>query len=385
MARKATNKKTVARAAPRGKSAKLLEERHIGTETVNWSEVTDFETAFRDTLRHYSYFYDTKTMFKWASDWVKKNLGTAKLKSFKEAEPWRLSSTAASMCKMALNGAVFDERRQKFMLDKINEVIEAGKAKVAEKKAEAKATTNIVRKTPADLVKENTSNFIAEVEGVLDDWENAPEDYSVFAELQKVEAAYNTAKAVAEYYTPIRDEIALLVSKKDKDLLEAYESMPIRKRKKYLTFLETIVSDAEKYMATKKAVRKPRKKKTVSAGAQVAKVQYLKDSAEFKVASIDPSNIVGATEVWLFNVKYRTMSKLVTSSGAGFSVKGTTIQDVDLEASGKKKLRKPDAFFAEVSTSTKAKLNKVYDAIKTKPSATTGRINSDTIIFKAFK
>jgi len=359
-----------------------MEEKHIGLETTNWSEVADFETAFRDTLRHYGYFYDTKDYQKWVKDWFKKNRSKDS-KYLTPLEPWRFSSTLAGMCKMAVNGAQYTGRRLEWFNEKISELVAFGKAKIKEKK-EDKTTTTVARKSPAELVKEKTSDFIAETEGVLDDWENAPEDYSVFAELQKIDAAYVTAQAVADYYTPIRDEIALLVSKKDKELLEAYESMPVRNRKKYLTFLETIVADAEKYMATKKAVRKTRKKKAPSVGAQVAKVQYLKDSAEYKIASVDPTTIVGATEVWLFNVKYRTMSRLVTSSKTGFTGKGTTIQDVDLEASGKKKLRKPDEFFAETAKTTKAKIKKTYDAIRTKEAATTGRINSDTIIYKVY-
>jgi hypothetical protein len=122
----------------------------------------------------------------------------------------------------------------------------------------------------------------------------------------------------------------------------------------------------------------------VSADQQVSKVSYLKDSAEFKLTSIGPANIVGASEVYLFNSKYRTLSRLVSSAREGFTIKGTTIQGVDIAASGKKKLRKPEEFFKTAGT-TKAKINKAFTDIKTKPAEANGRINGETLIYKAFK
>lgn len=385
MTRKASKRKpkvTPKATSRRGKASRLMEEKHIGFETTDWENVTDAEVAMRDTLRHYGYFYDVKTAFKWASDWVKKHMPKSH-KSFKAAEPWRVSMTAGGLARMHMNGAPLDEKRLNFLKKKIQETVEAGEQNLKSKKSEEVDKTP-KRKSPMELVNEKTSDFIGETEAVLDKWTEAPEDYSMFDELQKIDAAYVTAKAVADYYAPIRDEIALLVSKKDKDLLEAYSHMPARQRSKYLKFLDALVTDAEKYAATKKAVRKTRKKKAPSVGAQVSKVKCLKDSAEHKIASISPTEIVGASELWLFNTKYRTMSRLVSSAKTGFTVKGTTVQDVDLEQSGKKKLRKPDEFFAETTKTTKAKLNKVYKSLTTKESATTGRINTDTIIFKAY-
>jgi hypothetical protein len=260
MARKATKRKAITRVSPRrGQSARLVEEKHIGLETTDWDSVSDYETAFRDTLRHYGYFYDTKTFYKWTKEWFKKHK-KAQAKYITPLEPWRVSATVGSMCRMQMNGAKFEGRWAEWFDGKIQELIDLGKSKLKEKKSE-KVITGPNRKSPAELVKDKTSDFIADQEVILDDWENAPSDYSMFSELQKIDAAYVTAKAVAEYYSPVRDEIALLVSKKDKELLEAYENMPVRKHSKLLKFLDAMVTDAEKYMATKKAVRKTRKKR----------------------------------------------------------------------------------------------------------------------------
>lgn len=386
MARAATAK-IVKRKAPairkNSNASKVLEEKHIGREITDWSEVT--EAKVYECLRHYGYFYDNKDSVRWATAWVKKNMTKANLTHFSAAEDWRISSTLGALCKMMLNGAVFDEKRMDWINSKIQEVIDAGKQKAT---AEKKVVVNITRRNPAEMLKDKTSDFIGEIEDVLDTYYTGVwldiDNYSVYNELKKVDAAYNTAKAIVDYYTPLQSELTELITKKTADLVEAYEKMPLNQRKEYLKLITVIIDDAEKYMASKKAVRKTRAKKVVSADQQVSKVSYLKDSAEFKLTSIDPANIVGASEVYLFNSKYRTLSRLVSSAREGFTIKGTTIQGVDTAASGKKKLRKPEEFF-KIAGTTKAKINKAFTDIKTKPAEANGRINGETLIYKAFK
>jgi len=391
MARKATTrtKKTVKTPTLRrgSNAAKLSEERHVGRETVDWENVTDFELAFRDTLRHYGYFYDIKEGNKWAAEWIKKNYTKAKLADFKAAEPWRTSMTIYSMCKMMLNGATFDEKRMAWLKEGIDSTIAFGNQK--RKDVKTNTNTTIQKKSPAEIVKERTSDFIAEIDAKLDAWTSGPlsdeEDYSVYNELQKVDAAYNTAKGVLDYYTPQMEEIQELVSKKTDDLVEAYSHMTIKKRKELLVVLKSIVSDAEKYMSAKKVTRKPRKKKAVSSAQIVSKVKYLKESAEYKVASVDPSDIIGAKIVWLFNVKYRTFTRLESVSTSGMTIKGTTILNFDEEKSAKKKVRKPEEFLSKTTKTTKTKINKEFVDLKTKESVPNGRINADTIIYKVYK
>lgn len=388
MARKPKNKKIM---TPRRgtNAAKIAEERNVGLETVDWSNVKDFDTAFRDTLRHYGYFYDMKDGIKWASAWVKKNYTKAQYENFIAADTWRVSMTACSLCKMLNNGAPLDDQKLTWLKGTIQEAIDSGKEKRKDKR-KASSAIEVKRKSPADVVKERTSDFIAEIEYVLDDWSRGVwldiDEYSVYNELQKIEAPYILAKHVADYYTPLRDELHELVNKKTPDLVEGYDHMSVRKRRELLRLVNSIVEDSEKYMAAKKVTRKPRAKKSISTAQIVSKVKYLKDSTEFKIASVDPAEIVGAKIVWLFNVRYRTLTRMESSSSAnGMTVKGTTIQDFDEEKCIKKTIRKPDIFFASTAKTTKAKIDREFKALKTKEAASTGRLGEDTIIYKVFK
>jgi hypothetical protein len=380
MAKAVVRKKTPIR---KSNSSKTLEEKHIGSEVTDWAEVTERKVA--ECLRYYGYFYDYKDASRWALSWVKKYMSKKDATHFAAAEDWRVSPTLGALCKMMSNGAVFDEKRMEWIHIKIDGVIAAGKSKKEDTNV---VVANFVRRSIQDILKEKTSDFIAEIELVIDNYYNGVytdiDNYSVYNELKKTDAAYNTAKAVADYYTPLKAELTELITQKTPDLIEAYEKMPLKQRKEYLKLVTLIIDDAEKYMASKKAVRKTRAKKPVSASQQVSKVSYLKDSAEFKLTSIDPASVVGASEVYLFNSKYRTLIRLVSSARDGFTIKGTTIQNIDIEASGKKKLRKPEDFFTQAGN-TRPKMSKAYLDIKTKPSEANGRINGETLIYKAFK
>ena len=380
-------RKPVKTAAPRtSKASRMQEEKHIGYETVDWAAVpqSDYPSKMHETLRHYGYFYDVKDAYSWASEWVKKNMTKQDLKHFRASSDRLFSLTAGGLCRMVMNGAVLPESSINLMKRYIDAAIEQGKEKLTESVDDVKV--DIPKRTPADIVKERTSDFIAEIECQLDKFDTKEFDanFSVYDELQKNDMPYNTAKAVADYYTPLGDELTELVEKKTEDLVEGYSHLSVQKRKKLLQLVKSFIDDAEKYMNSKKAQRKPRKKKATSATNQVSKVNYLKESNVYKITSIDPVNIVGAKELYLFNVKYRQITHLVSSSNTGFEVKGTTIQHVDIEGSTKKTLRKAEEFLTEFSKTTKAKRRKMVTELKTKPAEVNGRINDQTLILQVY-
>jgi hypothetical protein len=261
----------------------------------------------------------------------------------------------------------------------------------AEKKLEdgdsdhPKVKTNT--RSPMEIVKDRTEDFIGEVESVLDDFHKGVhldiENYSVYNELMKIDAAYNIAKGVHDFYKPLEDELRELVEKKTADLVEGYGHLKVARRKEYLKLVETIVADAQRYMDSKKAVRKPRRKVSKSADKQVAKVQYQKNSDEYKLTSIHPTQIVGARRVYLFNTKERFVVELVCRTREGFEVSGTTIQGIDEDLSRTVRLRKPEDFLPIVQSKSPTQINKEWNKLTTKPQKTTGRLNKYTVILKA--
>ena len=239
-------------------------------------------------------------------------------------------------------------------------------------------------KTPADILKQKKHELIGSIEEILDTEEYSIE-YSPYDELQKDGHAQSTARAIIDYYTPILEEAKELVHKKTPDLVEGYSHMPVPIRKKYLEFLQHIVDDTNRFVMAKKATRKTSKPRTKTAYAQVSKLQYLKESKEFKITSIDPLLIVGARVVWAFNTKYKQLTEFVCRARDGFEVKGTSLQMTDPALSRKITLRKPQEFLPIIQSKTQKQISVAYNQLTTKQSPRSdGRINKDTLIMRVF-
>ena len=135
-------------------------------------------------------------------------------------------------------------------------------------------------------------------------------------------------------------------------------------------------------MATKKANRAVRKPKVRTADKQISRLNYLKESNEFKLASVNPLTIVGSHRLFTFNTKNKILSELVSNSTKGFEVSGSTIKNVDNSESREITLRNPDQTLPEILKNTKRNIDKVWAELTTKTRTTNSRINSNTILLR---
>ena len=372
----------------RGKTQRSLEEGHIGYETTDWSSIPadQYEKKIVETMRHYGYFYEKKSFQSWMLVWIKEHMPES-LADFKAAEAWRCTSTMASLCKMETNGCVLPESNKTFQLKHVEDLIEIGKenrlsnVELDDDDQPIKAPK---RKTPQELLSEKTNEFIGEIEGCVDDFctGDLEKDWSLYNEMRKSVTAAQTARDIISYYNGVKEELRELIEDRTEDLVEGYSNMSVKEQKAFYDFISEIISDCEKYLVSKKATRKPRAKKITPLSKQVEKLLYLKESAEYKIASVTPEQIIGAQAVYLFNTKTRVMKYLVSDRRDGLMVKGSTIHGYDQEASFKKMLRKPEAMIETIGKSSKAKALKEFKALKTKQSDTDARVNRDTVILK---
>jgi len=159
----------------------------------------------------------------------------------------------------------------------------------------------------------------------------------------------------------------------------------------YITALESLVDACNYVVDASKAVRKPRVAKPKSADKVVAKLKFLKTDDKYKLASVNPVEVVGANELWVFNVKTRKLGKYVASNidptgqgraNSGLQVKGTTIIGFDEKLSIQKTLRKPDEQLKAFKAAGKVALRTFLDNISAVDTKMNGRINIDTILLK---
>jgi len=204
--------------------------------------------------------------------------------------------------------------------------------------------------------------------------------------------AYNVAQIKPAHAKIIKEEFqtqyeeALEVQQwQDEELKEAYSNFDKKIRDNYVAFFEKIMTACDTLINTGKAQRKPRKPKVISREKLVAKLKYQINDSELGLASINPAEIIDATEVWVYNTKNRKLGVYyVDDFQQGLSVKGTTIQLFHESKSVQKTLRKPAEQLKEFKGTAKTKYQKAFDNIKTTDTKLNGRLNDSTIILKAF-
>jgi len=262
-----------------------------------------------------------------------------------------------------------------------------------------------------ERIRDQAYDMLEDVDEWLDKWtEDAesfdPKGFDVkrhFAKLQPSQAHARKMKTLYETALDDFDDLERMptagqLKKMDEleadlwaQLKEGYSHIKKADVKKYRTAINTLMTELDFIIEKAKATRKPRKPKVRSASKQVEKLKFCKADPKYSLASIDPSSLIGANELWVFNVKTRKLGKYIASNidpkgmareGTGFSVKGTTIQGFDENLSVQKTLRKPEEQLKEFKAAGKVALRKFLDEINTTDTKLNGRINPDTVLLK---
>jgi hypothetical protein len=201
------------------------------------------------------------------------------------------------------------------------------------------------------------------------------------------------AKLIRDQYVPNHDEAVESLAGTCEQLNEAYSFMSKKMKKDYVMFFEKIMNACDALIIAGKATRKTRKPKARSKDVIVKKLKFQIADGTLGIASITPTDVVYANELWIYNTKSRKIGVYHAKNkdpkgwgreGAGLMVKGTTLQDFDEELSVQKTLRKPIEQINNWTGKAKTKFSKAFEEIKTTPTKMNGRLNDTTIILRAF-
>ena len=201
------------------------------------------------------------------------------------------------------------------------------------------------------------------------------------------------AKIIKDQYEMITEEAKENLAGTCDQLKEAYSFMDKKMKKDYLAFFEKINAACDAIILTGKANRKQRKPRARSKDSIIKKLKFQLNDGALGIASISPTDVVYANELWVYNTKTRKVGVYHAQSkdprglgrpGAGLMIKGTTIQDFDPDLSLQKTLRKPAEQINNWTGKAKTKFAKAFDEVKTTPTKLTGRINDSTILLQVF-
>lgn len=332
---------------------------------------------------------DKKDIASITRNWIRNNFTGEKLKFMLEGPDWvygGLYDTAAIIEWVINRGndvpkgydmdrvlSQYSEKVEKWATIRKEERAKTADAEITQRK--------VVQLNPMEKQQRAGRTLIADLEDMLDLWEKH-KDTNFYDKLLSEGVTTVGANMVIKYYVPLQAELEELINKKTPDLVEGYQHMKPKKQKELLAFVSNIISDTERFLLSKRAVRSIRKPRVKSADKQIVKLNHQVASKEYKLTSINPMSIVGAFRLYTFNTKYKTITEYVSHGPKGFEVKGSTLQKVDLEQSRTTALRKPDESLPIFQTKTIKQIDQHWKSLTTKTRVPNARLNKDTIILR---
>ena len=314
--------------------------------------------------------------------------------AYKRTKDGRTNVTMGAIASCLLRGmpavrADFNQGRDTtvWLREQIVEVIEAGKNDIEE--TEAKETKPlVVQPTIQERVKESAYKMTEELEDAIEGFQTDPENFDpkAFKVLnllkgKEVKAAH--ARLIKTLYSRDLAELEELASgKADEQLKEGYSHRTKKQIRNLIAFYQEIMSACDMLAQEAKVNRKPRKTKVVPKDKLVAKLKYMKSNEPLKLVSINPADIIGSKELWVFNTKTRKLGKYIAAEFNDLGVKGTTITGFDEFKSVQKTVRKPEDKLKEFKSAGKVQLRKFLEDINATDTKMNGRINEDTVLLK---
>lgn len=356
------------------KSAEEIQEKISGAEPkFTGKEMTNGDMV--QALNWYAINRDSKSALKYANDYFKKN----KIQVNQQAISSQVS-TFGFLCRLKNNGAIFSEaQEQSFQryLTYIDNYVEV-------KKEEDRPKTNVL--SIQERIDEKIREIIGELEGAFDDFilGDYKKPFSPYALMQNRVKAIHATK-ILEFYKRKRQEYDYVVNATEKDIKEGYSNFNKTQLKKLIAICDDIISDCIRISGEVKKTHKPRKRKVKSPDQLVSKLVCCKEDNNYQLQSIDPKEIIRASQLWIFNTKNRKLGVYHAQDAEGLSVKGTTITNYSEDKSVMKTLRKPEEILPNVLKSGKVAMRKVLDDVRSVEVSLTGRINKDIILLRVIK
>jgi hypothetical protein len=315
--------------------------------------------------------FDHDQAREWLLEYMKKaEFSRDHIAAIRRCPKYKVITTIGWQSRIMMNGNQLTESSKVFFRTHVDELIAFG-ATIKEAAPESdQPVVNIRQRTEAKI-----QQLLTECEQAIDD------DFglNIYDWLNGKEASPQATTVICNYYSKWI---------KDFEYEDEFESRVEKKiRLDKLKYWTQFVYDCERYVGNKKVakVHKPSVKKTKSAVDLVKGLKYQKEFPPLKIASVNPAEVIGATQVWVYNTKYRKLTRYDAVGPGGIQVKGTTVISFDVEKSVTKSLRKPEETIQSLLGAGKIALRKIMDDVKTNESKPTGRINTDTILLRIIR
>jgi len=360
-----------------------VEGQLYGSERIWDCEVVESERNIQ-RIRSFN-FYNSQCSEKDARAYVETYIKNLKkqpkqIEMINHVNDQELYGPLAWLCRMNSAGYVLNSEELQYIEDKLKKLIISGKEKIETRRDIQKIAPVDIQKRTTEAIYKTVAEFDNKIDEFVESKFKDGFDSYAFLKSNSVKPLY--AKRIAEIYTKELKEIKEVIRGKDEQLNEGYSNFKPREIKKLHDFYQKMIDDSKLWEDHLKKSKAPRKKKVKSADQLIQRLKYMKNDAEFKLTSIEPTKLIGACEAWIFNAKTRRVDHYFSNDVDGISIKGSTLQNINEKTSIAKKIRKPLEISKNIVMATSRGATKYFDAIKTKPIQSTGRLNAFSIILR---
>lgn len=355
-----------------------LNEHFTGSEPKFDREISKIELV--QSLNWYSQNRVEKDAEKYASDFFKKKLKVTNVDNVIKNS----SITFGFICRLVYNGAKLSQKDQEWFDSQIESIKSKSKIK---KVVQVTDATPVPTFNIQDRIKEKASECIGEMEGYIDDLVSSDFKISLnpYGLMHGMEIKSVHVRHISNHFKKKRIEYDEVVNTTDKDLKDGYSNFTKTQLKKLVSLFDQIILDCNKISDESVKTRKPRKVKKKTPEQLVAKVKICEEFSELGLKSIAAKDIIGATQLWVYNTKTRKLGVYHAEDAGGFTVKGTSVENYNESKSVQKKLRKPEVTLPEVLKAGKVAIRNILPDIRAVESPLTGRLNTDTILLRILK
>lgn len=358
-----------------------------------------FSKQWRSASEYYRMNFNGKDLKPHVLKWMAANdFSKDQIALFKKSKDNRCHPTMGAVAACLLKGmpavnAEFNNGKDTsaWLKVEIEKVLEEGKNDIDETAAaealkEAKA--NGYQPSIQDRMRETAFKMADEIEDAYEAYQLDPESfdpksYKIVNVLRGKGVKAGHARLIKEFYARDLAELRELASGKGcEQLKEGYSHRPRKHVRKILEFLTEVESACDMLAEEAKVVRKPRAKKPADKAKVVSKLKFKKQDDQLKLVSVNPIDIIGSKELWIYNTKTRKLGKYVAAEYQDLGVKGTTITGFDENKSIQKTLRKPTDQLKAFKDAGKVALRKFLDEINAVDTKLNGRTNEDLVLLK---
>lgn len=322
----------------------------------------DYSASMTKCLNFYNSEIDSKDKQDWTIRYWKEQ--GRKISDLRKVSAGYFNQTGA-LVRLIQRGVALEEQHMHYLDKKYDELLSFAKVEEVEDAKESGPK----RKTVQEILKDQATDAIAEIDGFLDEILTSgktEEDIGKWIKSRRFTGP--VVKHMQAYFShaisDVKNPDGYCTGRKYSALRNAYAA----------------IEDALGVLKAAK-VQKPRVKKQKPAAELVKTFKYQQEFDTMK--SEHPTKIVGAKEIYLFDSAKRKLTQLVAIDGYQLSVKGTTVINIDPEKSFSKVVRKPEILKSMKTAGVRAIRNTFRD-IRAVSRPAIGRTNENTFILAIF-